>query len=92
MDRKELYAKRPFKTRNADEYPLEDIISKFVSPIVGILNPFEYESAIVRGKKGTGKTMYLRANHAYYQFSFFSSISADCSANLFMRNILDKKG
>lgn len=65
----ELYRKRPFKTRNADEYNLSDILSLFVSPIDGLSSPLEFENSIIKGRMGSGKTMYLRANYAYYLFN-----------------------
>ena len=65
---KEVFEKRPFKTRNADEYNLSDILSLFVNPISGLSSPLEFENSIVKGKMGSGKTMYLRANYAYHLF------------------------
>lgn len=65
----ELFKKRPFKTRNADEYNLSDILSLFVNPINGLSSPVEFENSIVKGRMGSGKTMYLRANYAYYLFN-----------------------
>lgn len=65
----ELYRKRPFKTRNADEYNLSDILSLFVSPIEGLSSPLEFENSIIKGRMGSGKTIYLRANYAYYLFN-----------------------
>jgi hypothetical protein len=63
-----LFKKRPFKTRNADEYDLSDILSLFVNPINGLSSPVEFENSIVKGRMGSGKTMYLRANCAYCGF------------------------
>jgi hypothetical protein len=62
----ELFRSRPFKTRNADEYDVSSILNLFVSPIDGLTTPFDYENTIIKGRMGSGKTMYLRANHAYY--------------------------
>jgi len=62
----ELFRSRPFKVRNADEYDVSNILNLFVSPIEGLTTPFDYENTIVKGRMGSGKTMYLRANHAYY--------------------------
>lgn len=61
-----VFKLRPFKIRNADEYNVSNILSLFVSPINGLATPFDYENSIIKGRMGSGKTMYLRANHAYY--------------------------
>lgn len=60
-----LFKRRPFKVRNADEHGLEHVLNLFVSPIDGLATPFDYENSIIKGRMGSGKTMYLRANHAY---------------------------
>lgn len=68
MTEKELeniYMARPFKIRNADEYDLENILDLFIDPTDGLVGPFEFSNSIIRGKMGSGKTMYLRANYAY---------------------------
>lgn len=65
----EIYKKRPFKTRNADEYNLSDILSLFVNPIEGLRSPVDFENSIIKGRMGSGKTMFLRANYAYYLFN-----------------------
>lgn len=62
----QVFKSRPFKIRNADEYNVSNILSLFVSPINGLATPFDYENSIIKGRMGSGKTMYLRANHAYY--------------------------
>lgn len=64
-----IYKKRPFKTRNADEYNLSDILSLFVNPIEGLRSPVDFENSIIKGRMGSGKTMFLRANYAYYLFN-----------------------
>lgn len=61
-----IYKSRPFKVRNADEYDLSTVLDLFVDPTESLYNPFDYENVIVKGRMGTGKTMYLRANHAFY--------------------------
>ena len=66
---KDIYQKRPFKTRNADEYNLSDILSLFVNPIEGLRSPIDFENSIIKGRMGSGKTMFLRANYAYYLFN-----------------------
>lgn len=70
----EIYTSRPFKVRNADEYELRYILDLFVDPTDGLTTPFEYENSIIKGRMGSGKTMYLRANHAFYLFSFVASL------------------
>ena len=57
----------PFKTRNADEFVDENILSLFVDPTDGVAGPFDYRNEIIKGKMGTGKTMYLRANYLLRQ-------------------------
>lgn len=61
-----VFRSRPFKIRNADEYDVTNVLGLFVSPINGLATPFDYENSIIKGRMGSGKTMYLRANHAYY--------------------------
>lgn len=70
----EIYSSRPFRTRNADEYELENILDLFVDPTDGLNRPFDYENIIVKGKMGSGKTMYLRANHAYYLYTLVADL------------------
>ena len=60
----DIFKTRPFKVRNADEYNLENILNLFVSPTQGLTTPFDFENTIVKGRMGSGKTMYRRANHA----------------------------
>lgn len=69
-----LFRERPFKTRNADEYDVANILNLFVSPTEGLTTPFDYENTIIKGRMGSGKTMYLRANHAYYLASLVPSL------------------
>lgn len=66
---KQVYLSRPFKTRNADEFELQSILDLFIDPTDGLDSPFDYCNSIVKGKMGSGKTMYLRANHAYYLYT-----------------------
>jgi hypothetical protein len=73
-DMEKLFRSRPFKVRNADEYGLEDVLNLFVSPLDGLTTPFEYENSIIKGRMGSGKTMYLRANHAYYLYGMVPSL------------------
>lgn len=72
--RKDIYFKRPFKVRNADEYDLSQILKLFVTPFSGLATPFDFENNIIKGRMGSGKTMYLRANHAYYLYSLIPSL------------------
>lgn len=64
-----IYIARPFKIRNADEYDLENILDLFVDPTDGLVGPFDFTNSIIKGKMGSGKTMYLRANYAYYLYT-----------------------
>ncbi len=77
MKKSELFLSRPFKTRNADEYDLEQVLNLFVNPIEGLTSPFDFENIIVKGRMGSGKTMYLRANHAYYLSGLVQSLLND---------------
>jgi hypothetical protein len=69
MNATDVFKKRPFKIRNADEYNLSDVLSLFVNPINGLSSPVEFENSIIKGRMGSGKTMFLRANYAYYLFN-----------------------
>ena len=62
----DLILMRPFQTRNADEFLDENILELFVDPTNGVAGPFDYCNEMIKGKMGTGKTMYLRANYTYY--------------------------
>ena len=35
-----VFTSRPFKTRNADEYELDNILDLFVDPTEGLIGPF----------------------------------------------------
>ncbi|GAX60931.1 dsRNA-specific ribonuclease [Candidatus Scalindua japonica] len=71
----ELYSRRPFMSRNADEYDISQILDLFVSPFSGFTTPFDYENSIIKGRMGSGKTMYLKANYAYYLYSIVESLA-----------------
>lgn len=79
MTLEELFRTRPFRIRNADEYDISNILSLFVSPVDGLTTPFDFENAIVKGRMGSGKTMYLRANHAYYLSGLVPALIERCS-------------
>lgn len=74
---RDVYEARPFQTRNADEFHLADVLSLFVSPNAASASPFDYANTIVKGRMGSGKTMYLRANHAYYLYSLVPALLED---------------
>lgn len=74
MSEPTIYDRRPFKTRNAEEFDLSQILPLFVEPVPGGNSPFEFENSIVKGRMGTGKTMYLRANYAYYLYTLVPAI------------------
>jgi hypothetical protein len=71
MDRRllNLYERRPFRSRNAENFDLAEILDVFVDPGPHVSNPFGYDNSIVKGRMGSGKTMFLRANLAYYLYS-----------------------
>lgn len=69
VELQKVYVSRPFKTRNADEYDLSNILDLFIDPTDGLIGPFEYSNSIIKGKMGSGKTMYLRANYAYFLYT-----------------------
>lgn len=66
MTTSEIILARPFQIRNADEFQDENILELFVDPTIGVAGPFDYSNEIIKGKMGSGKTMYLRANYTYY--------------------------
>lgn len=74
IDIDELYVSRPFKVRNGDEYELTSILDVFVEPEESLRSPFEYENLIVKGRMGSGKTMFLRANYAFYLYTLVPSL------------------
>nr|WP_203723419.1 hypothetical protein [Citrobacter freundii] len=69
-----IFTARPFKTRNADEYDINTLLNLFVNPLTGLSTPFDYENSIVKGRMGSGKTMYLRANQAFYLSSLLPAL------------------
>ncbi|NVN97560.1 hypothetical protein HXX01_05055 [Candidatus Nomurabacteria bacterium] len=74
MTLENIFQDRPFKIRNADEYDISNILNLFVSPTEGLITPFDYENTIIKGRMGSGKTIYLRANHAFYLASLVPSL------------------
>lgn len=74
---KSIYMSRPFRIRNADEYDLSNILDLFVDPTNGLIGPFDFSNSIIKGKMGSGKTMYLRANYAYYLYTLVPSLLED---------------
>lgn len=72
-----IYESRPFKIRNAEEYELSQVIDLFVNPLQDLNNPFEFENNIIKGEMGTGKTMYLKANYAFYLYSLVPSLMSN---------------
>ena len=63
----------PFQRRNAEEFKLEDLLDFFVSPSVDE-EAFSYSNSIVKGQMGAGKSMFLRANLAFYQYAMVPSV------------------
>lgn len=78
IELKDIYNSRPFKTRNADEYDLENILDLFIDPTDGLTGPFDYNNSIIKGRMGSGKTMYLRANYAYYLYTVVPCLLDEC--------------
>ena len=69
-----IYLSRPFKIRNADEYDLNSILDLFVDPTNGLIGPFDFSNSIIKGRMGSGKTMFLRANYAYYRYTLVQAL------------------
>lgn len=69
VDLKKTYMAAPFKIRNADEYDLDNILDLFIDPTDGLAGPFDFSNSVIKGRMGSGKTMYLRANYAYYLYT-----------------------
>ena len=87
-----LFKARPFSTRNADEFDLSSILNLYVNPISGLNTPFDYENTIVKGRMGSGKTMYLRANYAFYMYGIVPSlIDPESDSNLSYGKIPDSE-
>lgn len=74
MNLEQVYASRPFKSRNAEDFELNQVLDLFVNPSSELVNPFDYENIIVKGRMGSGKTMYLRANYAFHLYSIVPSL------------------
>lgn len=70
----DIFQNRPFKNRNAEDYELDEITNLFVNPLDIANNPYEYENSIIKGEMGSGKTMYLKANYAFYLYSMVPSV------------------
>lgn len=73
----DIYAARPFKARNAEDFELSMILDVFVSPLGDARNPFDYENSIVKGGMGSGKSIFLKANYAYYLYAVLPSLLAE---------------
>ena len=72
----DIYAARPFKARNAEDFELSRILDVFVSPLSDGRNPFDYENSIVKGGMGSGKSIFLKANYAYFLYSILPCLQA----------------
>ncbi len=73
-DIRTAFESRPFRSRNADDYPLSEILDLFVDPLRELDNPFGFGNTIIKGRMGSGKTMYLRANFAYHMFGIVPAL------------------
>lgn len=74
---KNVYESRPFQSRNADDFDLSEVLDLFVDPVPQLEDPFGYENSIIKGRMGSGKTMFLRANLAYHLFGIVPSFMED---------------
>lgn len=72
----DIFEMRPFKARNAEDFELSMILDVFVSPLGDNRNPFDYENSIVKGGMGSGKSIFLKANYAYYLYAILPSLLA----------------
>lgn len=77
-DLSEIFFERPFQIRNADEFTDQNILEIFVDPTIGVSGPFDYGNEIIKGKMGSGKTMYLRANYIYYLSTLVPQLIEQC--------------
>lgn len=69
-----IFANRPFKTRNAEDFDLAQILDVFVNPMNDTRSPFDFENTIIKGEMGSGKSIFLKANYAYYLYSIVPSL------------------
>lgn len=65
-DLKKIYLAKPFEIKNADEYDSDSILDLFINSTDRINEPFAYSNSIIKGKSGSGKTMFLRASYQYF--------------------------
>lgn len=72
-----LFNKRPFRNRNAENFDLAEVLDVFVDPVPSGVNPFDYENSIVKGRMGSGKTMFLKANQAYHLYTMIPCLLED---------------
>jgi len=68
-DLTQLVGKRPFRNRNAENFELSEILDVFVDPLSDANNPFDFENSIIKGRMGSGKSMFLKANLAYHLYT-----------------------
>jgi hypothetical protein len=69
-----VYQSKPFAEVNADKIALKDILNLYIEPFDTLIHPFDYKDTIIKGCRGSGKTMFLRANHAYYLYTLVPSL------------------
>ena len=72
-----IYTARPFKNRNAEDFDISDILDVFVNPLSDLRSPFDYENSIIKGGMGSGKSIYLKANYAYYMYSIMPALLSE---------------
>ena len=62
----QIYYSRPFRTRNADEFDLENILDLFIDPTDGLIGPFDFANVIVKGYIILGD--YIENRYSKYDF------------------------
>lgn len=79
MKLEDIYKAKPFTIRNAEELELTEILTRFVDPHDIMTEHFNFENKIVKGRKGSGKTMYLKANYAHNFFEIIPNLNENKS-------------
>ena len=72
-----IFQKRPFKIRNAEDFEISKILDIFVNPLDASRSPFDFENSIIKGEMGSGKSILLKANYAFYLYSIVPSLLSD---------------
>lgn len=69
------FQENPFKAISAEEIPEDEILDLFIFNDELYYDVFNVNSSIIRGFKGTGKTMLLRAIYTLYTYRAYIDIS-----------------